>query len=255
MTWMQEHGKMMRSDFKLDFDTKTEHWFVIKTKDELTKNHKNIEEIVSGLMSENKDDKMCPVRSFRMYVDHLHPDNEYFWQTPLTKISPLKPNIWFSHQHMGKNTLGKFMSEVSLNCHLSKMYTNHSIRVTGITVLTRMRFSPSEIMSVSGHKSVQSLTNYQCTQPKQKVTMGKVLYQSMTKEEEEIILPGNSVLQNKSLPEIGYLTEASALVSKEHNRNVTSENAIIPFEPNFEQDVPDFDLLQVLSEFENTKDV
>ena len=52
-----------------------------------------------------------------------------------------------------------------------------------------MQFSASEIMSVSGHKSVQSLTNYQRTQAKQKVNMGKILYQSMTRKEEEMESP------------------------------------------------------------------
>ena len=75
--------KMLKSDFKIKFDQKREIWYVIKTKDELTKN-----------------------------------------------------------------------------------YTNHSIQVTSIIVLTRMRFFSSEIISFSGHKSIQSLSNYRQTQPK-----------------------------------------------------------------------------------------
>ena len=47
-------------------------------------------------------------------------------------------------------------------------------------MLTRMQFSPSEIMSVSGHKSVQSLATYQKTRDKQKIEMSEGLFQSMT---------------------------------------------------------------------------
>ena len=75
--------EMKVSDFKVDFNTKTETWYVQKVEDELTKNHKEAENIVSGFMPENKDDRHCPVHSFRIYLEHLEPQNPYLWQTPL----------------------------------------------------------------------------------------------------------------------------------------------------------------------------
>ena len=39
--------KMLKSDFTIRFDQKQEIWYIIKTKDELTKNHKEIGEIVT----------------------------------------------------------------------------------------------------------------------------------------------------------------------------------------------------------------
>ena len=155
--------KMKKDDFQLQFHTKSESWFVIKVRDELTKKHKGIEDPEAGLMLENKDDRMCPVRSFKMYLEHLHPENKFLWQKALDKPNRGNPNIWFSKQHIGKHTLSKFMSEVSKKCGLSKIYTNHSIHVTGVTILTRMKFTASEIMLVTGHKSVQSLARYQRT--------------------------------------------------------------------------------------------
>ena len=71
---------MKKDHFKLHFDMKSEGWFVVKAKDELTKNHKDIEKIVSGIMPENKDDRLCPVRSFKKYIEHLNPDNPFLWQ-------------------------------------------------------------------------------------------------------------------------------------------------------------------------------
>ena len=64
------------------------------------------------------------------------------------------------------------MKEISKECELSVMYNNHSIRSTGVTVLTRQDFMNSEIMSVTGHKSVQSLSIYQKTASKQKLEIG-----------------------------------------------------------------------------------
>ena len=118
---------MKVSDFRIQFNTKNETWFVKKVKDKLTKNHKEAENIVSGLMPENKDDRLCPVASFRKYLQHLEPNNEYLWQTPLKNAKKGNPEIWYGMQHMGKNTLSGFMKDVSKNCNLSIMYTNHSI--------------------------------------------------------------------------------------------------------------------------------
>ena len=53
------------------------------------------------------------------------------------------------------------MSKLSNEGDLSQIYMNHSIRVTGTTYLTRKDFTLKQIMSITGHKSLNSLTNYQ----------------------------------------------------------------------------------------------
>ena len=179
---------MKVDDFALQFDTRTESWYVKKIKDELTKNHRDPENIITGFMPENKDDHLCPVCSFRLCLDHLEPSNEYLWQVLLRKIKP-NSKVWYGKQHYRKNTLAPFMKVISTNCDLSMIYHNHSIHVTGITVLTRQQFSKSEIMSVTGHKSVQSLSVYQCTEKKQKLEMANVLFQSVTRKEDDIVRP------------------------------------------------------------------
>ena len=45
-----------------------ETWYVVKDIDELSKNHKDIDEKISGFMPENKDDRLCPVKSFQKYL-------------------------------------------------------------------------------------------------------------------------------------------------------------------------------------------
>ena len=77
------------------------------------------------------------------------------------------------------------------------MYTNHSIRVTRTTVLTRSNFTASEIMSITGHKGVQSLTRYQETNDKQKINMGNVMHQFMTREEDNIIVAPKKKIAGK----------------------------------------------------------
>ena len=167
----------------MEFDQQKELWYIRKGKDELTKNHRAMENLVSGFMSENPGDRLCSVRSYTMYLARLEPSNPYLWQSPKTSAKQKNPEIWYTKGHIGKNPLSKFMSDISQQCGLSMIYSNHSIRVTGITMLTRMQFSASEIMSISGHKSVQSLANYQKTRDTQKIQMADGLYQSMTRKE------------------------------------------------------------------------
>ena len=111
--------KMLKNDFQLKYSIENEEWFVIKICDELTKNHCNLENIVTGTMPENKTDPLCPVRSFTEYISHLYPENKYMWQYPVNKIDPQYPEIWFTRKNIGKNPLASFMSDVSRNCNLS----------------------------------------------------------------------------------------------------------------------------------------
>ena len=247
--------KMRKNNFQLTFDQRSESWFVKKIRDELTKNHRDHEQIITGFMPENRDDPLCPVASFKKYQDHLNPENPFLWQKALENgFLKNDKNIWYSQQHIGKNRLGKFMNEVSKKCNLSKIYTNHSIRATGITVLTRMNYTNSQIMSISGHKSIQSLAIYQKTAPKEKLEMGNILFQSVTKPEDEIMRPVLPQLQNiqqlKALPPVP--TECAAVPLPIEDATTTMENKentteIVPYEPNFNDDqVSDVDLLSAI---------
>ena len=179
---------MKRSMFKVFYNETTDHEYVCKGEDEATKNHRETDnDILTNYMPENKDDKMCLVRSFKLYSSHLHPENPYLWQTP--NVKPKDPNspIWYTKMHLGKNTLGKFMTELSKDVSLSKIYTNHCIHVTGTSILSRCKYNDKEVMSITGHKSVQSLTVYQCVQQKKKLEMAQVLASSMTKSDDDLL--------------------------------------------------------------------
>ena len=218
-----------------------------------------MENIVSGVMPENKTDPLCPVKLFQKYLSHLNPENNYMWQKPLDKVNIERDEVWYSKQHIGKNPLRTFMSDLSGKCKLSQIHTNHSTRVTGCTVLNRFNFSASDIMSVSGHKNVQSLTIYQKTQHKQKAKMGNILFQSMTKPEEEIQVdqpkkltapPTQQALPGPSNSMATNSEQALVPIVKQKD-NATFD--LIPFEPNFSEDpVSDMDLLNALCGLENT---
>ena len=267
--------KMKRDHFKLDFNAQTEEWRVIKNRDELTKNHQGSENMVAGIMPENRTDPLCPVSSFRIYQEHMDPECEMMWPMPLANVEMSTDTVWYNKKkHWGKNTLGKFMSDVSKKCQLSQIYTNHCIRVTRATVLTRKKFSASEIMSVTGHKSVQSLATYQKTEDKQKVVMGKALFDSMTNKDaqqqkslppptqylalppppqHQVLMP----LQNQvAQPPVPPPPQRQALMPLQNQvaqppvqNKPNATDAIVPFNANLnDQEVPQFDLFSLIND-------
>ena len=65
------------------------------------------------------------------------------------------------------------MENLSKACELSNHYTNHCIRVTGATKLARCgKYIAKQIMSITGHKSIQSLCIYQRVKEDEMLMMG-----------------------------------------------------------------------------------
>ena len=174
------HG-MTKDTFELYCDPETKLSYVKKVVDEMQKNHHESDsEIITGHMPEMKTadgntHPLCPVKSFYLYTEKLHPDNNSLWQRPAKNFPKDESKPWFEKTTVGHNTHEKFMSTISTKANLSKRYTNHCIRVTGITNLTRANFNVKQIMAVSGHKSVESLALYQRVQSNEKLVMGMSL--------------------------------------------------------------------------------
>lgn len=159
--------------------------------DEQTKNHKETDaEIVTGFMPQMLDvngrsHRLCPVRSYENYIGHLHPEIDALWQQPLQrKPKNEEDNIWFKKENLGHNPLDSFMGKLSDKVGLSMHYTNHCIRVTGATNLSRKHYTPKQIMSVTGHKSINSLAIYQRVKEDEKLMMGMSLTYCLLNPEE-----------------------------------------------------------------------
>ena len=117
--------------------------------------------------------------------------------------------IWYSNVAVGKKSLSLFMSQLSELCSLSLKYTNHSIRATGATLLSRAMFNPAQIMSVTGHKSVSSLSVYQRVSDEEKIAMGQAIGNSVDKNDLAVVPVSNSIeaeeeietmMQNMNIP-------------------------------------------------------
>ena len=105
-----------KDTFQLMFDNESGITYVRKVTDELSKNHQETDqEIITGFMPQLMEGtghphKLCPVRSFENYVNHLSPKIPNLWQHPLKKPST---EVWYAAIPQGHNPVEKFMSNLS----------------------------------------------------------------------------------------------------------------------------------------------
>lgn len=170
--------ELKKTSFKFEMDGEGQEYVTIGFNEtEKTKqgNEKSIFE-KSGTMYSQPGSKSCPVESLRFYLTKLHPDCDALFQYPKSKFTQ-NSQYWYNCQPLGKGPLSELMKRISLDAGLSKVYTNHCIRATSITVLSHAGVEAQQIQSVSGHKSVESLKHYiQAPAQHQKKSMSTILH-------------------------------------------------------------------------------
>ncbi|KAG1704775.1 hypothetical protein GQR58_003958 [Nymphon striatum] len=109
--------------------------YLYKNTDERTKNHQDDTNKKEARMYQKKDDDdLCPVRTFVNYKRKLNPRCIFLFQKPKKEITA-QHKVWYDAYPIGVNLLGNMMPRISSAAHLGKVYTNHSLRATTITLL------------------------------------------------------------------------------------------------------------------------
>ena len=268
---------MTKEFFQLVYDPETQMTYVKKVSDELTKNHKETNnEVLTGFMPQFLDSTghphpLCPIRSFENYVNNLNENIPNLWQQPLKSFPKDITKPWYKSEALGHNTLEKFLGRLSDKNNLSEHYTNHCIRVTSVTNLTRANFSAKQIMSITGHKSIQSLTIYQKVKEDEKHNMGISLMYNLLNPQEALKI--HEQMEEQSItnqqenqppaklraieapsPEVAPIPkETHALDSQ--NMNILPLNiALEPYKPPAAPQVSeeqDFDLMKIIADIQN----
>jgi site-specific recombinase XerD len=170
--------------------------YVTLSFNEYDKNHKVEHEDKQQLMFAS-DDEMCPVRSFRKYVNVLNPNLDRFWQRPKKQG---KGVIWYENAPVGKNKLAKMLSRMSEKAELSEIYTNHSLKATAATVLKEAGVTNKDIIAVTGHRNPSSLDSYvRAPNMKRRHEMSHILHQHKSSSKENLALPAPSQPFNQNL--------------------------------------------------------
>lgn len=97
--------------------------------------------------------------SLKFYVSKLNPCCTAFFQQPRQSVTN-DDAVWYSSRPLGVNRLGEMMKTISAGAKLSQIYTNHSVRTTGITMLPNRNVTDCHIMFVSGPSSQQGKVQY-----------------------------------------------------------------------------------------------
>lgn len=285
-----------KDTFQLIFDNETRIAYVKKVQDELTKNHRESDnEMITGFMPQlldtnGKSHRLCPVRSFENYVNALNPTINNLWQQPFKMKKFNQP--WYKAIPLGHNPLDTFMSKLSDACDLSQHYTNHCIHVTGVSTLLRMgKYTPKQVMAITGHKSIHSLAIYQRVSGDEKMMMGMSLTysllnadevykikqaQQINEQQKSLLFPVQSMPALPPPPQLNIPAieppQPAVLQPAEPpplhalapgNSNVLPlENALVPYNPNANaasdanerNPPPDIDYLEMLCEMENDEE-
>ena len=253
--------KFTKGTFQLKKHTDSGLRYIVKCYDEQTKNHQmDITDIQTACMVEVPDSKYCPVKSFLKYKSHLSPLINDFWQYS-KETNWYKSDVWYMNKRIGHNPLSAFMSKMSHDADLSQTYTNHSIRVTSMTYLSRKEFSAKQIMLVTGHKSLNSLAIYQKISTDEKLSMAYTMscYLHNDNSPPLIIVPHaqkqikppqlqvNATVTKQGIDITPGMTPSAPL----QNTNVNNNNnkMLVPYEsedPFGDEEIPDFDLRQIM---------
>ena len=115
----------------------------------------------------------CPVAAYKLYIQKLNPKYRWLFQRPKA-ITP--PNgTWFDNMVLGVKSLEKMMKRISEDAGLSKLYTNHCIRATCITILDQNNTEAHHILSVTGQSSEMSLRSYAKTSTLKRQQMSSLI--------------------------------------------------------------------------------
>ena len=107
----------------------------------------------------------CPVALFKQFVSRRPQNLKTTGPFYLSIKTNRKPddNVWFKVQPMGENIINDMMKSIVANTILEssdKKFTNHSARKTVVSKLKKANVERSGIVKVTGHKTIQSLDDY-----------------------------------------------------------------------------------------------
>ena len=185
---------------------------------------------------------MCPVQSFLTYLYSLSKESNNLWQTPKFTEFPEDPKVrvYYGPGAVGHNTHEQFIGKIAKNSGFQDFkYTNHSLRVTAITVLGSQNYSNKQIMSITGHKSSTSLETYQRVSGTEKIQMGLSL--------------SNSLLQSTALVSYSPPVPQNKPPANAIDAPLPLEANIAPINNELEQDldISDQDLMNIIQQAES----
>lgn len=105
----------------------------------------------------------CPVMLLEMMLSKRPDELKLSGPLYLTPLRKPRPDLWYSKQPVGIHTVNGFMKAIADSGGLNgngKRYTNHSVRKVTVQKLRKAGVSSREIITITGHKTEESLKDY-----------------------------------------------------------------------------------------------
>ena len=109
--------------------------------------------------------------------------------------------------------LGDMMKQISTEANLSRVYTNHFIRATAVTILDKSGFEARHIITVSGHRNESSIRAYSKTDQ----TTNRRMSETLTAAGAGNSAPNEEVSPRKSVLQSAFQYEVTSRVSDFQN--------------------------------------
>ena len=132
------------------------------------------------LFANVKNPSRCFVRMFQKYMS-LRPSNapkDVFYLKPL--VSP-QEHCWYSARPVGHNLLSDTVKRLCNQVGVSGHFTNHSLRRTCATRLFQSGIDEQQIMSVTGHRSIDAVRVYKEMPHDQEEQLSKIIQPQIKK--------------------------------------------------------------------------
>ena len=193
---------------------------------ELEKNHQGLEknDIGEEPRMYGQAGDLCPVSSFKLYISKLHSECPAFFQR--ANMNYKNSGQWYYNMPIGKNTLSSMMKNMSQAAGLSRLYTNHCLRVTAISVLRARGVDSEDIRTVFRHRSTDGLKPY-CQGPTdgRRYDMSKHLHEHGRPSTAVVPVSQASATAPQPSTSMGGIT---GLSHGDRNTDMEAESAVVP---------------------------
>ena len=159
---LEGQRSLTTNSFKFETDAAGRNYATM-SHDKLSKNHpgglKDVESTEKEARMHETEDQGDGYKALKLFLQKVNPKCTAIFQYP-KKNSMALDAVWYEARPLGINSLAKMMKTISEKARLSKIYTNHCVRATAITLWSNAKISNRHIMAIFGHRSEQSLVSY-----------------------------------------------------------------------------------------------
>ena len=165
----EELRKLKRSDICIEFDSNGVKYVRLKCEKDDKSEPNNLRKNVKASLqpreySVKRMNRIYDTRAIEcieLYIAKIsrdQPSTDNLFPRP---INNKKSNQFYSSKQVrGESYLGQFMKKLSETLELTKIYTNHCVRCTTVSIAKDKGLSNSDVCLITGHKDARSIDNY-----------------------------------------------------------------------------------------------